>query len=200
MSKPSIVIGGVNVCVSAGSGTVVGVASGSDVIVSSSAFFPSLAASLRVANISQCAFDSQPIASTIIPRNVEFFCSSAFTNCQSISFKNDSRLKRIESEAFGDSPLKLITIPRNVAILCSSCFSHCQSISSISFENDSRLKRTDQKYSRFLLSNQSQFLEMLVLLMVPRFQMFLSFRSKLKQHIPFSLFIHHSFLIHHVQN
>jgi hypothetical protein len=106
MSKPDVVIAGVNVYVAGGSATVVGLASGDDVIVPSSAFFPSLVASLRVASICQGYFDSQRITSIIIPRNAESLCSYCFSCCESlssISFENDSRLKRIESNAFGSS-------------------------------------------------------------------------------------------------
>jgi hypothetical protein len=121
-------------------------ASGHDVIVPSSTFFPSLAANLWVANIGRGSFYSEPITSIIIPRDGESLCLTCFSNCQSlssISFENDSRLKCIESYAFHDSALKLITIPRNVEILCPSCFYSCRSLSSISFENDSRLKHIE---------------------------------------------------------
>jgi hypothetical protein len=140
MSNTYDVVAGVNVCVAAESATVVGLASGDEVIVPSSAFFSSLAASLRVANIGRGSFDNQQI---IIPRNAESLCSSCFSNCgplSSISSENDSQLRRVESEALSYSALKSITIPRNVEILCPSCFSNCRSLSSISFENGSRLK------------------------------------------------------------
>jgi hypothetical protein len=71
MSKAYVVIAGVKVCVVDGSATVVGLVSGDDVIVPSSAFFPSLAASLRVANIGPDSLKSQPIMSIVIPRNAE---------------------------------------------------------------------------------------------------------------------------------
>jgi hypothetical protein len=131
--------------VAGGMVTVVGLASGIDVIVPSSALFPSLAATLRVANIGRGSFKSDPIISIIIPRNVESLCLSCFSFCQSLSFENDSRLRRIESKAFRGSALESITIPRNVEVLCSSCFENCESLSSISFENDSQLKRIESK-------------------------------------------------------
>jgi hypothetical protein len=53
MSKAYAVVVGGKVCVAAGSTTVVGWVSGYDVIARSSAFFPSLAANLRVATIGQ---------------------------------------------------------------------------------------------------------------------------------------------------
>jgi hypothetical protein len=56
MSKADIVIAGLNVCVAERSATIVGRASGDDVIVSSSVFSPSMAATLRVANIGRSYF------------------------------------------------------------------------------------------------------------------------------------------------
>jgi hypothetical protein len=47
MSKACVVIAGVNVCVAAGSVTGVGLASEDDIVVPSSFFFPSRAASLQ---------------------------------------------------------------------------------------------------------------------------------------------------------
>jgi hypothetical protein len=105
MSRADVVIAGVNVRVAAESATFIGLASG-DVIVWSSAFFPSLAASLRVANIDRGSFENQPITSIIIPRNAESLCSSCFADYRSlssISFENDSQLKRIHSKAFHGS-------------------------------------------------------------------------------------------------
>jgi hypothetical protein len=81
------------VCMAGRSATVVGLASGDDVIVPSPAFFPSLSASLRVANIGPDSFEDQSITSIIIPRNAESLCSSCFSDCESfssISFENDS--------------------------------------------------------------------------------------------------------------
>jgi hypothetical protein len=74
----------------------------------------------------------------MIPFNIEIICSSCFSYCKSlssISFENDSRLRRIESDAFFASALESITIHRGVEILSSSCFSYCKSLSSISFES-----------------------------------------------------------------
>jgi hypothetical protein len=146
MSEARVVVAGLNVCAAAQWAIVARLASGDDVIVPSSAFFPSLAASLRIFRIGEHSFSGQPIRSIRIPRGVEILCSSCFSYCNSlssISFENDSRLTRIESGAFYGSALKSITIPRVVEILCSSCFSCCNSLSSISFENDSRLKRIE---------------------------------------------------------
>jgi hypothetical protein len=109
MSKTYVVIARIDVYVAPGSATVVGLASGDHVIVSSSAFFPFLAASLRAANIGRRSLDSRPIKWITIPRNVESLCSSCFENCRSlssISFEDDSRLKLTESKTFRDSHLK----------------------------------------------------------------------------------------------
>jgi hypothetical protein len=81
MSKADVVIANINVCVEAESATVVGLASGDDVIIPSSTFFPSLAANLRVANIGRGSFDRQPVTSITIPQNVHILCSSCFSYC-----------------------------------------------------------------------------------------------------------------------
>jgi hypothetical protein len=75
MSKAAAVVAGVIVCMSAESATVVGLALGKVVIVPSSAFAPSLAATLRVARIRTACFQSRPIT---IARNAEVLCSSSF--------------------------------------------------------------------------------------------------------------------------
>jgi hypothetical protein len=80
MSTVCVVIAGVKVCVVEGLAKVVGFASGNDVIVSSSAFFPSLAASLRVANIGPDSFGNERIASIIILGNAESLSSSCFVD------------------------------------------------------------------------------------------------------------------------
>jgi hypothetical protein len=49
----------------------------------------------------------------MIPFNIEILCSSCFSNCESlssISFENDSQLKRIESYTFSGFPLEATTI------------------------------------------------------------------------------------------
>jgi hypothetical protein len=131
MCKVYVAIAGVNVRVVAGSDTVIGLASG-DAIVSSSAFFPSLAASLRVANIRRVSNNSQPITSIITPRNTESLDSLCFSLCgslSSISFEKDSRLKRIDSEAFYGSALESIIIPRDVDFIVGSALSNISQIS-----------------------------------------------------------------------
>jgi hypothetical protein len=58
--------------------------------------------------------------SVIIPCDIEILCSFCFSWCkslQSISFKSNSRLTRIESEVFSLSSLSSIFIPRNVEML-----------------------------------------------------------------------------------
>jgi hypothetical protein len=54
------------------------------------------------------------IRSITIPRNAEIFCSSCFSNCKSLSFENESRLRRIELYTFHWSTLESIGIPRGV--------------------------------------------------------------------------------------
>jgi hypothetical protein len=149
MSEAHLVVAGVRVCASGGSVTVTELdpGSGGDTIVPSSAFFPSLTATLDVIQIGPGAFAHVRITSITIPRHVQILCSQCFSNCRSfssISFETDSELTRIESQAFWNCcSLKSITIPRHVQILCSQCFSNCRSLSSVSFERKSELARIE---------------------------------------------------------
>jgi hypothetical protein len=146
MYHANIVAAGLRICALEGSATVTGLESSKHVIVPSSVFFPSLVAPARVAWIGPHSFADEQIKSITISRHVEVLRSSCFLYCgslSSISFENDSRLRRIESNAFDGTALGSITIPRSVEILCSSCFAYCGSLSSISFENDSQLRRIE---------------------------------------------------------
>jgi hypothetical protein len=151
MSELRLVIAGIEVCASGGPATVVALDLdlGRHIIVPSSVFFRSLAATLDVTCLGLHAFQRMWITSVIIPRHVQILCSYCFSDCSSlssISFESDSELTRIESNAFYScSSLKSITIPRHVQILCSSCFSDCKSPSSISFETDSELVRIETR-------------------------------------------------------
>jgi hypothetical protein len=152
MSETSMVVATVGLYVSRGSATAaisdLKLGSGGAIIVPSSVFLPSPAATLGVARIGPDSFHSKRITSILIPRHVQILCSSCFLFCKSlssISFETDSELTRIESNAFADSSIQSITIPRHVQILCSSCFSACKSLSSISFETDSELTRIESK-------------------------------------------------------
>jgi hypothetical protein len=71
MFKNSVVVSGVNVYVATRSATVVGLGSGDEVILPSSAFFPFLAASMRAGNIGRKSFDGQEKPSIMIGRNGE---------------------------------------------------------------------------------------------------------------------------------
>jgi hypothetical protein len=75
----------------------------SNIIVPSSVFFPWLARELIVIRIGSCAFVSLPIRMTTIPRHVQIFSLSYFSDCESlssISFETGSELTRTESNAF----------------------------------------------------------------------------------------------------
>jgi hypothetical protein len=143
MSEVWVIVAGLGFSVSRGSATAIefDLGSGPDIIVPSSVFFPSLAATLRVTRVVHHLFERTRITWVTIPRHVQILCSYCFPYCKSlssISFETDSELTHIESNAFYScSSLESITIPRHVQILCSSCFSHCKSLSSISFETDS---------------------------------------------------------------
>jgi hypothetical protein len=69
----------------------------------SSAFFPWLARTLIVTRIDSCAFASLSIIMITIPRHVQIFSLSCFSDCESvssISFETGSELTRIKSNAF----------------------------------------------------------------------------------------------------
>jgi hypothetical protein len=152
MSGDCVTVAGISVCGAGGAATAIGFASDGDLAVPASAFFPSLAAALRVTQIGDGAFSGKSIKSITIPRNVQILCATCFwvrrilsskSNYQSVLFETDSELIRIESEAFSNSSLRSITIPRRVQMLCPECFSGCRSLSSISFENESELTRIE---------------------------------------------------------
>jgi hypothetical protein len=105
MSELCSVIAGVRICASGGSATVIGLDLDSDscwdgdVIVPSSVFFPSLAATLDVTRIGRFDLSRKPIKHITIPRHVQILCSSCFSDCDSlssISFESDSELTHIE--------------------------------------------------------------------------------------------------------
>jgi hypothetical protein len=157
MSESSLAVARVRLRVSRGSATATGpdseLSSRGNIVVPSSVFVPSLAATVWVTRIGDRAFQECPIKSIAIPHHVQILCSYCFPYCKSlssISFEKDSELARFESCAFYCClSLKSITIPRHVQILCSSCFSYCFSFSSISFENDSELTCVQSKAFRW---------------------------------------------------
>jgi hypothetical protein len=78
MSEVCVVGAGVKICVAEGLATVVGLVSGDDIIIPSSAFFPPLAASLRVTRIDPRSFERQPITLITIPETPNFFVHHTF--------------------------------------------------------------------------------------------------------------------------
>jgi hypothetical protein len=112
-----LVVAGIRICIPGESAGVTGFASGGDIIISSSDFFPSLPATLLVTEIDAGAFAQSSINILTIARHVHLLDSSCFSYCKSlssISFETPSELTRIESDTFSHSSLKSITIPRNV--------------------------------------------------------------------------------------
>jgi uncharacterized membrane protein len=136
-----LVVAGVEVCASGGSATAIrlGLNSGGQIIVPSSVFFPSLAATVGVTKLGRDAFQNTRIASITIPRHVQILCSECFSHCNSlssISFGTDSELTHIKSTVFFFcSSLKSITIPRHVHFIDGSTFSNVSKIS-ISIASD----------------------------------------------------------------
>jgi hypothetical protein len=74
-------------CVSGGSTMTneLDLGSASSIIVPSSALFPWLAQMLIVTRIGSCAFAGLPIIMTTIPRHVQIFSLSCFSDCESLS-------------------------------------------------------------------------------------------------------------------
>jgi hypothetical protein len=105
MSAASSVVAGVRFCASGRSATATELLGGSgvDIVIPSSAFFPSLAATLDVTAIGYYTFASTRITSMLIPRHVQILCSEWFSSCNSlssISFETDSELTHIKSNPF----------------------------------------------------------------------------------------------------
>jgi hypothetical protein len=76
-----LLVAGVKVCVSGGSVNAIGlgVGSGGHIIVPSSIFFPSLAATLTVTQLGGCAIEKTQRTSVTIPRHVRIVCSECFS-------------------------------------------------------------------------------------------------------------------------
>jgi hypothetical protein len=88
-----IACGGVWVCVSGESAIATRLDLRSDIVVPSSTFVPSLAATLRITQIEARVFWHAPIGSTAIPRRIQILDSGCFHSCESlssISFELDS--------------------------------------------------------------------------------------------------------------
>jgi hypothetical protein len=105
MFEACLAVPGVEVCASGGLTAATGLSVGRSghIIVPSSVFFHSLAATLGVTQVGHGAFYSRLVTSMLIPRHVQIRCSSCFSGCKSlssISFETDSELTRIESNPF----------------------------------------------------------------------------------------------------
>jgi hypothetical protein len=127
MSEASFVVPGVMVCASAGSVTAtrLDMGSGGHIIVPSSAFLPSLAATLGVSHLGACAFENTRITSVTIPRHVQILCSKYFSHCKSlssISFESDSELTRIKAEACSQTSLSLVIVPGSTFFTAGDAF------------------------------------------------------------------------------
>jgi hypothetical protein len=167
MDEARLVVAGVEICASYGLATAsrLGSVSGGHIIIPSSAFFASLAATPEVTRLGCRACDNTLILSVAISRHVEILgssCFSSFTSLSSIVFETESELTGIKSNAvYCCYSLESIPIPHHVQILGSSCFSFCNSLLSILFGRDSELAPIESKAFSLLPSNRSQFLVML---------------------------------------
>jgi hypothetical protein len=96
-----LLVVGVESCASCGSATAIGwdLGPGGDIIVPSSIFFPSLAATLALTQVGPSAFQRKWITSVTIPLRVLNSLLIMFSSCKSlssISFETDSELAHIE--------------------------------------------------------------------------------------------------------
>jgi hypothetical protein len=124
---------GDRICATGGSATVIGLDLDADsdsrwdgdVIVPSSVFFPSLAATLEVTRIGRFESSRKPIKHITIPRHVQILCSSCFSYRNSlslISFESDSELARIEAGAFNSTSLLSVVVPENTSFIAGDPF------------------------------------------------------------------------------
>jgi hypothetical protein len=127
MSEAASVVQGVRVCASGGSATAIELLEGSgvEIIVPSSVFFPSLAATLDVTQMGPRAFVITRITSILIPRHVQILCSFCFSSCNSlssISFETESELGQIEADTFYSTSLSSVLVPQNTRFIAGGAF------------------------------------------------------------------------------
>jgi hypothetical protein len=99
MAQTCRVIAGLTVYISGGSATTTRFDLGGNIVVPSSAFFPSLPATLGITRIGRDRFQDTLDMFITISRHVQILCSGCFAGCQSllsISFEIDSELTRID--------------------------------------------------------------------------------------------------------
>jgi hypothetical protein len=127
MSKACLVVAGVKVWASGEPATAIGFRSGSggQKILPSSAFFPWLAATLGVTQLTAHNLKNMRITSVTIPRRVRILCSKCFSSCillSSFSFERDSELTRIETKAFRAMCLPFVVVPGGVSLVPDDAF------------------------------------------------------------------------------
>lgn len=88
-------------------------------------------------------YDNKLITSVVVPSSVELIGDASFFKCsnlRSVTFKKNSRLKRIEEWAFKETAISHLIIPSSVEIIESSAFEDCNNLALVLFEKNSKLK------------------------------------------------------------
>lgn len=87
-------------------------------------------------------YNNKAIRSVVFPPSVEIISACSFyecTNIKSISFKGNSKLKRIEEQAFESTSISSINFPASLKRIEPQAFSHCRHLKEINFPEDSQL-------------------------------------------------------------
>lgn len=88
-------------------------------------------------------YSNNNIKSVIFPSSVEIIGAMSFYQCKNlinITFKGNSKLRRIEGSAFSGTSLFKISLPASLEEVLYDAFGDCQNLTSINLHKDSKLK------------------------------------------------------------
>jgi hypothetical protein len=90
-----------------------------------------------------------------IPSAIQELCDGCFYRqklLRSVSFQQESRLRRIGDNAFSETPVTFIGIPPSVEIIGLECFNECRELSAIVFQSNSSLSVIGERAFRWCSS------------------------------------------------
>ena len=96
-----------------------------------------------VTKIGNFAFEQTKLTSIIIPASVTDIGILAFGECKNlktVTFADDSQLKKIWTRAFAGTPITSIEIPASVTNIGTGAFEQCEQLESVTFAPDSKLE------------------------------------------------------------
>ena len=96
-----------------------------------------------VTDIGNFAFEGTKLTSIKIPASVTDIKIRAFGECKNlktVTFADDSQLKKIWTRAFAGTPITSIEIPASVTNIGTGAFEQCEQLESVTFAPDSKLE------------------------------------------------------------